>query len=95
MPATARSLGLSMFGNRVPMCWFASTLRASSHTLHAADASPFFSDYALCPKWGSSANGGLSCMVKVRCLRVDCVQCERATARFNNSTGSSAPAMKS
>jgi hypothetical protein len=66
---TARSLGLSMFGNMVRMCWFASTLRASSRTLHAADVSPFFSDYALCPKWGSSANDGLPCMVKVRCLR--------------------------
>jgi hypothetical protein len=83
MPATAQSLGLNMFGNTVLMCWFASTLRASWRTLHTADVSPSFGDYALCPKWGSSANGGLSCMVKVRHLRAGCVQHERATARFN------------
>src|SRR2546428_7478615 len=83
MPATAQSLGLSMFGNMVLMSWFASTLRASWRTLHTADVFLFFRDYALYPKWGSSANGGLSCMVKVQHLRAGCVQCERATARFN------------
>src|SRR5882762_6240014 len=83
MPATAQSLGLSMFGNTVLMCWFASTLRASLRTLHTADASPSFRDYALWPKRDSSANGGLSCIVKVRRLRAVCVQYERAPARFS------------
>ena len=36
---------------------------------------------------GSSANGGLSCMVKVRRLGAGCVQYERATARFNSLIG--------
>jgi len=31
--------GLSMFGNMVLMCWFASTLRASWRTLHTTDVS--------------------------------------------------------
>jgi hypothetical protein len=48
---------------------------------------PSFRDYALCPKWGSSASGGLSCMVKARRLRAGCVQYERATARFNRLIG--------
>ena len=52
--------GLSMFGNMVLMCWFASTLRASWRTLHTTDVSPSFRDHALCPEWGSSAHGGLS-----------------------------------
>src|SRR6266851_1317947 len=87
MPATAQWLALSMFGNMVLMCWFASTLRASWRTLHTTDVSPSFGDYALYPKWGSSANGGLSCMVKVRRLRAGCVQYERATARFTRLIG--------
>ena len=49
--------------------------------------SPSFRDYALCPKGGSSANGGLSCMVKVRRLRAGCAQYERATTRFNRLIG--------
>ena len=76
-----------MFGNTVLMCWFGSTLRASWRTRHPADVSPSFRDYALCPKWDSSANGGLSCMVRVRRLPDGCVQCERATARFTRPTG--------
>lgn len=47
MPATAQSLELSMFANMVLMCWFASTLRASWRTLHTADVSRSFRDYAL------------------------------------------------
>ena len=39
MPATAQSLGLSMFGTTVVMRWSASTLRASLRTLHSADVS--------------------------------------------------------
>jgi hypothetical protein len=85
--ATAQSLGLSMFGNLVLTCWFASTLRASWHIRHTADASPYMRDYALCPKWVSSANGGLSCRVKVRRLQAGYVQYERATARFNRLIG--------
>jgi hypothetical protein len=81
------ALALSMFGNMVLMCWFASTLRVSWRTLHTVDASPSCRDYALCPKWGSSANGGLSFMVEVRRLRAGCVQYERATARFNRHIG--------
>ncbi len=46
----------------------------------SADVSPSFRDYALYPKWGSSANGGLSCMVKVRSLRAGC-------AHYNGVTG--------
>jgi len=61
--------------------------RVSWRTLHTADGSPSFRDYALCPKWGSSANGGLSCTVKVRHLRAGCAQYERATARFNMLIG--------
>src|SRR6267378_205718 len=64
MPATAQSLGLSMFGNMVLMCWFASTLRASSRTLHTADASPSFRDYALWPKRDGSAFAGCLCAVR-------------------------------
>jgi hypothetical protein len=41
-----QSLGLSMFGNTVLMCWFASILRPSLRTLHMADAFPSFRDYA-------------------------------------------------
>jgi hypothetical protein len=48
---------------------------------------PSCRDYALYPKWGSSANGGLSFMVKVRHLRAGCVQYERATALFNRLVG--------
>jgi len=70
-----------MFRNMVLMCWFASTLRASWRTLQAANVSPSFRDYALCPKWGSSANGGLYCMVKVRRLWDGCVPYEKATAQ--------------
>jgi hypothetical protein len=90
--ATAQWLELSMFGNMGLMFWFASTLRVSWRTLQTADVSLSFRDYALCRKWGSSANGGLSCMVNVRRLRAGCVQYERATAR---STGSSALAAES
>ena len=49
--------------------------------------SPSFRDYAPCPRWGSPANGRLSCMVKVRRLRAGCVHYERATARFNRLIG--------
>ena len=49
MPASAQSLGLSMFGNMARMYWFASILRASWRTLHTADVFPSFLDYAL---WG-------------------------------------------
>jgi hypothetical protein len=87
MPATAQSVALSTFGNMVLMCWFVSTLRVSWRTRHTADVSPCSRDYALCPKWGSSVNGGLSFMVKVRRLQADCVQYERATARFNRLIG--------
>src|SRR5713226_5499434 len=87
MPDTAQSLGLSMFGATVLMCWFASILGASLRTLHTADVSPSFHDYARCPKRDSSANGRLSCVVKVRRLRAACVQYERATARFNRRIG--------
>jgi hypothetical protein len=38
-------------------------------------------------KVGQYANGGLSCMVKVRRLQAGCVQYERATARFNRRIG--------
>src|SRR5437879_10949355 len=82
MPATAQSRGLSMFGNVVLTYWFASTLRASLQTLHPADAFRSFGDYVLCPKWGSSANGGLFCMGTIRRSPVVCVLCERATGRF-------------
>jgi hypothetical protein len=85
--ATAQSLALSMFGNMVLMCWYVSTLRVSWRTLNTATVSPSCRDYALCPKWGSSANGGLSFMVKVRRLRDGCVQYERATALFNRLIG--------
>ena len=61
--------------------------RVSWRTLHTADGSPSFRDYALCPKWGSSANGGLFCMGTIRRSPVVCVLCERATGRF---TGPSA-----
>jgi hypothetical protein len=47
MPATAQSLGLSMFGNMALMCWFASNLRALWRTLHAADVSRSFRDCVL------------------------------------------------
>ena len=40
MLATAQSLGSSMSTNGAPMCWSASTLRASSHTPRTADVSP-------------------------------------------------------
>jgi hypothetical protein len=81
-----------MFVNMVLMCWFASTLKASWHTLHTADVSPSFRDYALCLKWGSWANGGLSCMVEVRRLRA----VVRSTKeRLRDSTGSSALAAQS
>jgi hypothetical protein len=83
----AQSLGLSMSGNMVLMSWFASTLRASCRTLHPADVSPSFRDCVLYPKPGSSANGGLSCMVNVRRLRAGCVQYGRATARFSRPIG--------
>src|SRR5215469_5178996 len=77
MRATAQSLGLNMFYNRVLTYWFGSILRASWRTPHTADGFAFFRDYAICPKWASSANGGLSCMVKARGLWADCVQYER------------------
>jgi hypothetical protein len=64
-----------------------STLKASWHTLHTADVSPSFRDYALCPKWISSANGGLPCTVNPRRLRAECVRYERATPRFNRLIG--------
>src|SRR5215471_8876726 len=83
MQVTAQSPGLSMFGNTVLMCWCASTLRALWRTLHRAAGSRFLRDYARCQKRGSSPNGELSCMVKVRRLPADCVQYERATAQFN------------
>jgi hypothetical protein len=44
--------------NRELMYWFASILRAVWRTLHTADGSASFRDYALCPKWASAANGG-------------------------------------
>jgi hypothetical protein len=78
---------LSLFGTTVLMCWFASILRASLRTLLTADVSPYFRDYARCPKRDSSANGAFSCMVKVRRLRAARVRYERATARFNRLTG--------
>jgi hypothetical protein len=83
MPATAQSLGLSMFGAMVLMCWFASTLRASSHTPRTADVSLCFHNCKLCQKWGSTANGGLSCMVKIPRWRVGCARYGKATTRFN------------
>ena len=52
-----------------------------------ADGSPSFRDYARCPKWASAANGALFYMVNARGLRADCVQYERATARFNRLIG--------
>src|SRR5580704_5479204 len=61
--------------------------RVSWRTQHAADVSPSFHDYVFCPKRGSSANGGLSCRVKVRGSQAGCVQYERATARFNRRIG--------
>jgi hypothetical protein len=79
--------GIEYVRQMVLMCWFVSTLRVSWRTLHMADVSPSCRDYALCPKWGSSANGGLSFMVKVRRLRAGCVQYERATARCNRLIG--------
>jgi len=58
-----------------------------AYSAYGRRVSPSFRDYALCPKWGSSANGGLSCTVKVRHLQAGCAQYERATARFNMLIG--------
>jgi hypothetical protein len=49
-------------------------LRASLRILYTGGASPSFRDYARCPRWGSSANGKSSCMVKVQRLRAGCAQ---------------------
>jgi hypothetical protein len=72
-----------MFGNVVLMCWFASTLRdrgvlgIRQTYLPPSAITHFVQSRAV------RANGGLSCMGKVRSLRAGCVQSERATARFD------------